>query len=109
MNAVATTTVSIYRGTTEDAAGDEVDSDTPIKSNIPASLIESRPREVDSATMNTPGVLRTAVLRVNGTEDIRRGDRIKDEITGEFYRVDDPTRKGNPAMQNDLRVDLTYL
>jgi hypothetical protein len=108
MNAVATTTISIFRGSEEDAHGDAVDSDTAIATGIPASLIEGRPREVNSATAQTPRVVRTATLRVAQTTDIRRYDRIKDETTGTFYRVDDPTVMANPAWPSDLRVDLTY-
>ncbi len=109
MNAVANTTIAIYRGSVQDGYGDDVDSDTPVRTGVPASLIEGTPREVASGTSNTPRVVRAATLRVDQTETLQRGDRIKDESTGRFYRVDDPTTVGNPAWPNDLRVNLTYL
>lgn len=109
MNAVANTTIAIYRGSSQDSFGDEVDADTPVRTGVPASLIEGRPREVNSGTTNTPRVVRTATLRVNNSEMIRRGDRIKDESTGQFYRVDEPTHVGSPAWPNDLRVELTFM
>lgn len=107
MNAVANTTVAVYRGTTTDDHGDEVDGDTPLRTGIPASLIEGRPRQVESGTSGTPRVIRGATLRVDTTEDIKRNDRIKDEKTGQFWRIDAIGRPGNPAFMGDLRVDLS--
>lgn len=107
MNAVANTKVSIYRGTTEDGHGDEVDSDTPLHTGIPASLIEGRPRQVESGTSTTPRFIRAATLRVSATTDIQLYDRIKDEATNKFWRVDSLGGVGNPAYTTDLRVDLS--
>lgn len=108
MSTVANTYISIYRGTTEDDAGDEVETDVPLKTKIPASLIEGRPRQVDSGTSGTPRVVRVATMRVQATEDIRRNDRIKDESTGQFWRIESVgPSSNNPAFRGDLRVDLS--
>lgn len=106
MNTVANTTISIYRGTTEDEYGDEVNGDTPLYTGIPASLIEGRPRQVESGTSGTPRVIRQATMRVIATTDIKRDDRVKDETTGYFWRIDAVGAAGNPAFTPDLRVDL---
>lgn len=106
MSTVATTYISVYRGTTEDAEGDEVEIDTPLYTRIPASIIEGRPRQVESGTSATPRVIRQATMRVIRTADIKRNDRIKDEKTGEFWRIDAVGAIGNPAFTPDLRVDL---
>lgn len=107
MNTVANTYISIYRGTTEDAEGDEVETDVPLKTGIPASLIEGRPRQVDSGTSDTPRVIRQATLRVGRETDVKRNDRIKDEATGDFWRIEAVGALGNPAFPQDLRVDLS--
>lgn len=108
MNAVGNTHISVYRGTTTDAEGDEVDSDTPLRTGIPASLIEGRPRQVESGTSGTPRVIRVATLRVGNEEDIKRNDRIKDETTGQFWRIESVgPNSNNPAFRGDLRVDLS--
>ena len=78
MNTVPNTFLSIYRGTTEDAYGDEAESEVPLYTGIPASLIEGRPRQVESGTSNTPRVIRMATMRVGAKTDIKRNDRVKD-------------------------------
>ena len=107
MNTVANTYISIYRGFTVDAEGDEVDSDVAIATEIPASIIEGRPRQVESGTSGTPRVIRQATMRVIRTTDIKRDDRVKDENTGMFWRIDAVGAIGNPAFTPDLRVDLS--
>lgn len=107
MNAVGNTTIAVYRGTTEDGYGDEVESEVPTKTGIVASLIEGRPRQVDSGTSTTPRFIRVATLRVGAGTDIQYNDRIKDEQTGTFWRVDSMGNVGNPAYAPDLRVDLS--
>jgi len=54
MQAVATTTIAILRGTTTDAYGDEQDTDTPVHTGIPASLTEQS-RRVTTRDDPTPG------------------------------------------------------
>lgn len=107
MNTVANTYISVYRGTTTDAEGDEVETDTPLYQNLPASLIEGRPRQVESGTSGTPRVIRVATLRLGANKDVKRNDRIKDETTGQFWRIDAVGAIGNPAFAPDLRVDLS--
>ena len=105
MQAIATTRVSILRGTTTDAYGDEQDTDTPIAAGIPASLVEQN-RRVSGRENPTPRIVRYAVARVPAGTDISENDRLLDERTGAKYIVDAVSSMANPAMQVDRRVDL---
>lgn len=105
MLALATTTLTVYRGTTTDAYGDEQDTDTPIATGIPASLTEQS-RLVTTRDDPTPRIVRYAVARVTAGTDITDQDRVKDERTGAVYIVDAASQMTNPAVASDLRLDL---
>lgn len=105
MNATATTTVSVLRGTTTDDYGDPVDSNTAVATGIPASIIEQR-QTVTTADDPNPRVVRTYTGRVSAGTDIRTGDRIKDERTTYVYIVDQFSQVSSPVLTNDLRLDL---
>jgi hypothetical protein len=105
MQAIATTKVSILRGTTTDAYGDEQDTDTPVSTGIPASLIEQT-RRVTTRDDPTPRIVRYAVARVPANTDVTDQDRVLDERTGAKYIVDAVSGMTNPAIQVDRRLDL---
>lgn len=110
MNSIANTTVSLYRGTETSEYDDEVDSnDTPYLTNEPASIIEI---PTPAVTMNTetptPRIIRTARMRIKNTIDVQKGDRVKDEQSGQFYTIEYVSALGNPAMTNDRRVNLRW-
>lgn len=105
MLALATTTLTVYRGTTTDAYGDEQDTSTPIATRIPASLTEQS-RRVTTRDNPTPRVVRYAVGRVTAGTDIQDQDRLVDERTGAVYIVDAVSQMANPAVAADLRLDL---
>jgi hypothetical protein len=105
MQAIATTRISILRGTTRDAWGDEQDTDTPVASGIPASLTEQS-RRVTTRDDPTPRIVRYAVARVAAGTDVTDQDRIRDERTGAIYSVDAVSSMANPAVTADLRLDL---
>ena len=105
MQAIATTLISIFRGTDTDAFGDERDTSTPIATSIPASLIEQT-RRVSGRENPTPRIVRYAVARVPARTDISEDDRVLDQRTGAKYIVDAVSSMANPAMQVDRRVDL---
>jgi len=110
VNAIANTTVSLYRGEETDEYADVVDTDVaPYKTEEPASIIEIPQPNVQSTTTPTPRVIRRARMRIKSSIDIRKGDRVKDERSGQFYAIDAVTPPlGNPAMDNDKRVDLRW-
>lgn len=105
MLALATTTLTVYRGTTTDTWGDEADTDTAVHTGIPASLTEQS-RRVTTRDDPTPRIVRYAVARVTAGTDITDQDRVKDERTGAVYIVDAVSQMANPAVSSDLRLDL---
>jgi Mg-chelatase subunit ChlD len=105
MQAIATTLLTVLRGTTTDAYGDDQDTDTVVQTSIPASLTEQS-RRVTTRDNPTPRIVRYAVARVAAGTDIRDQDRVRDERTGAVYIVDAPSSMANPAMAVDLRLDL---
>jgi hypothetical protein len=105
MQAVATTSISILRGVTTDAYGDEQDTDTPVHTGIPASLTEQT-RRVTTRDDPVPRIVRYAVARVTAGTDVTDQDRIRDERTGAVYIVEAVSSMANPAAAADLRLDL---
>ncbi len=105
MQAIATTRISILRGSTTDGYGDEVDTDTPIASSIPAALTEQS-RRVTTRDDPTPRIVRYAVARVPARTEVTDQDRVRDERTGAVYIVDAVSSMTNPAAAADLRLDL---
>lgn len=105
MQAIATTRISVLRGTSVDAYGDEVDIDTPVASGIPASLTEQS-RRVTTRDDPTPRIVRYTVARVAAGTDIQDLDRVRDERTGAVYIVDAVSSMANPAVTPDIRLDL---
>jgi Mg-chelatase subunit ChlD len=103
--AIATTTISVLRGTTTDAYNDEQDTNTPIATGVPASLTEQS-RRVTTRDNPTPRIVRYAVARVRAGTDIRDQDRVRDERTGAVYIVDAVSSMANPAVAADIRLDL---
>ncbi len=105
MQAIATTRVSILRGTTTDVWGDGQDTDTAVYTGIPASLIEQS-RRVTTRDDPTPRIVRYAVARVPADTDVTDQDRLRDERTGATYIVDSVSAMTNPAIAVDRRLDL---
>lgn len=105
MIALATTRVSVLRGTATDAFGDVADTTTVHASGIPASLIESG-RQAFNPVTGVPRILRTHVARLPPGTDLTETDRLKDEQTGAIYIVASVTRNANPVCAQDLRADL---
>lgn len=105
MQAIATTQVEILRGTTTDEFGDEKDTNTPIASGIPASLVEQT-RRVTTRDNPTPRIVRYAVARVPANTDVTDQDRVRDQRTGAIYIVEAVSAMDNPALTVDRRLDL---
>ncbi|MFF4346806.1 hypothetical protein [Streptomyces sp. NPDC001530] len=105
MLARATTTVTVLRGTSTDGYGDEVDTDTPVHTGIPVSLVEQT-RRVTTRDDPTPRVVRYTVGRVTAGTDITDQDRLRDERTGDIYIVDAVSAMNSAAVAADLRLDL---
>jgi len=108
MLATPTTLVSILRGTTTDTYGDEVDTDTLVYADLPASIMETM-RTVFSQDAATPMIVRVVTGRVGGGTDIRVGDRLLDQATSQRYMADSFTRSSSPIHTPDVVLDLRYV
>lgn len=105
MIARATTTITIYRGSTEDEWGDATDQNTIVGSGIVASLLEQS--QYFRAEITTqPRNYRYARLRLDSSVDIQYNDRIKDEKTGWIWTIRNLSAYQNPVRQQDTRADL---
>lgn len=105
MSFLATTTVTILRGTTLDRYGDEQDTDTIVATGVRASLLEkpvtgTRPA---SGRKDTP---RGYALRVWNGVDIRQDDRVQDERTGYVYVVHTLAPSTNAVGLGSTRAEL---
>ncbi|MGY6019590.1 hypothetical protein [Streptomyces spinosirectus] len=105
MIALATTTLTVLRGTTTNSDGDEVDTDTPVHTGIRAALTEQT-RRVTTRDDPTPRIVRYAVGRVTAGTDITDQDRLRDERTGAVYIVEAVSAMNSAAVASDLRLDL---
>lgn len=106
MKGRATTTVSIYRGSTTDSYGDDLDDNsTTIASGQIASIIEQSRRAFLPAE-NRLTVVENATGRVKAGTDITEGDRIKDERSGRWYFVEGLSNPDTPRGRSDIRLVL---
>ena len=90
---IATTRGALYRGTTEDEYGDEIDNNaTPVEGfeDFPVSIIETDANVFDQAS-STWRTVTKLTGRVSTRIPIDDGDRIKDLRDGAIYTVDDFT------------------
>lgn len=109
MNSRATTTVTIYRGTSYDPEyGDEIDSDTIVATGVIASIIEQTV-EAETEITTLPRSQRFAKARFTWGTDIRQNDRILDEKTDEIWTIVQISRRANPVVKQDMRVDLEMM
>jgi len=106
MTVLATTTVSVLRGTAANRFGDEIDTETVVATRLPASILErpvtgARPA---SGRQDTP---RTYALRLVGRRFVfQQSDRIRDERTGWIYAVTTAAPVTNPVGLGSTRADL---
>lgn len=102
---IATTTVSILRGTTEDEWGYEQDTDAVHATGIPMA-ITSRTKQVFEPATSTGKTVRFYTGRAISNLDITADDRIRDENTGEVYVISAVTSTTSLAQTRELVLDL---
>jgi len=109
---IATTWVTVLRGTQGDQFGDLIDLPTEAGSDaqtrIPASLIEATRNIFDPAS-GTPRVVRSTVCRIQSGVDVTEDDRIRDERTGRIYAVNAVTEQQAIGFTPGIRLDLTLI
>lgn len=107
MIARANTRISILRGTVVNNYNDEVDVQTPVRTDIPASLIEVSRRSYLPAEGATR-VVRTHTCRVSPGTDVLKGDRIEDQADGSVYQILELNASpGSPAHRPDVVIQLS--
>lgn len=105
MIAVPTTTVTILGGSGESDYGDVLDSDEPAATGIPASIVEGR-QVVATESDPQARVIRYYTGRLPAGTVVDDSNRLRDEVTGETYVIDNVTRPRNPILPQDVRLDL---
>lgn len=105
MSFLATTKVSILRGTVLGPYGDELDSDAVVATGVPASILE-RPVTGARPVGGREDTPRTYALRVWRNVELRKNDRIRDERTGVTYSVTTDAPSTNPVGLGSVRADL---
>ncbi len=105
MSFLATTKVTVLRGVAENRYGDEVDTDTVVATDIPASILE-RPVTGGRPASGRKDTQRTHAMRVWKVADIQQNDRIRDQKTGLVYAVLTEAPSTNPVGLGSTRLDL---
>lgn len=108
---IASTRAAIYRGTTPNGLGDDVDNNTtPVVGleSFPVSIIEKSRRVQDPASGLWRTVRYSAGRPLDPSLVILDGDRLKDLTTGDIYAIDEITRTprtiaGGAGLLLDLR------
>lgn len=106
MIATPTTTGTILRGQTTNSFTDVVDTPTPWKSGIPASIIE-RSQRVHGPKDSEDRIVRIFKLRVPNGTGLEKDDRFRDDRTGVIYIVDNVYQQANPFWSQDQSADLS--
>lgn len=105
MSFLATTTVTVLRGTTTDRYGDEQDTEDVVAERIPVSIIE-RPVRGGRPASGRKDTQRGYMMRCWRRDDIRQGDRVRDERTGLRYVILTQAPNTNPVGLGSTHFDL---
>lgn len=109
---IATTWVTVLRGTSTDPFGDQIDLPSEAGGDaltrIPASLIEVS-RSIKTPNSPTPRIVRYATARVRPGTDVTVDDRLRDETTGRIYAIAAVTQPAAIGFTPPLRLDLTLI
>lgn len=104
----ATTTVTIYRGQSEDDWGDTIDNDTIVASGVLASILEQKIYAQPEVTTQ-PHNYRYARLRIRKGITVQTNDRIKDERLNQTWIITNISQYQNPVVGQDNRIDLMFV
>lgn len=105
MTFLATTTVTILRGTATNRFDDEVDVDTVFMDRVPASILQ-RPATGGRPASGRKDTVRTYTLRLGRVVPLEQNDRIRDERTGWTYAITTLAPSTNPVGLGSTRADL---
>lgn len=107
MYALASTLVSILRGTTTNQWGDEVDDPNAnaVAVGVPADIAVTNTNAFDP-TSQTVRTIRSISGAIQSDTDITANDRLQDEATGVVYIVESVTQRMGPGFVGDLELVL---
>jgi hypothetical protein len=97
--------VSIYRGTATNYAGDEVDADTPVATDVPMYVMETR-RSGTNPAAGMSRVVRLGTGRCDPGVDVRKDDRVEDQRSGMIFLVEAVYTPVNQQHAADKQLDL---
>lgn len=107
MYSLATTTVSILRGTSTDPVyGDTTATMTVVATGIPASIIEDRNLKTTTPGNPTPRITRGYTGIVGSEVNVTDADRLKDERTGRIYVVVSVSQQAVAGLTSDTTLEL---
>lgn len=107
MIGLATGKYTIIRGTSSiNEYGDEVESQEDLHTGVLGSVIETT-RQAFNPQDSRVVTVRTLMGRFKNGTDIKDGDRIRDEKSGETFLVSAVYRGTSFVNKPDLMVDLT--
>jgi hypothetical protein len=101
---LATSRITVRRGTTTDQFGDKVPGTTVVYQGI-ADIQETSNRYFDRATQ-TPRTVRSLDMAVGSNADIRSGDYVHDETYNLDYQVLDVELEFGPLTRGDTTCAL---
>ena len=102
---LATCLANVLRGTTENVYGDQLDTGTPVHTNIPMSITERSHQNRDPVT-GTPRTIRSVQGLAAAGTDIRDTDQILDTTHNRLYAVQSVTQDYSEGYIPDLVCDL---
>jgi hypothetical protein len=104
MLGLANNSVSILRGTTPNAYGDETDDAIAAYTQVPAAIVESSHVTTDPATQ-TPRTVRAITCVMPGWADVLNSDRLQD-ATGTIYMIESVTTQPSLGYPGDTILTL---
>lgn len=108
MYALASHLVSILRGTTTNAWGDEIDDPNGaqvVATGVPISLAVTNTTASDPTSQQIR-VIRSITGAMQSDTDVRETDRLRDDATGAVYIVESVTQPLGPGFVGDLDLVL---
>jgi hypothetical protein len=102
---LATTTLTVMRGTNVNEWGDRTNVGIPLYEGIPAGLVESAKQVFDRASQRHQ-VVRTTTCVVPDWADILSTDTLMDETTGNYYMIESVTMQPSLGLPPDKLLTL---
>jgi hypothetical protein len=100
-----TTTITILSGSSSSEWGDDIEGEIERVTGLPGAIHEGA-LKVQTESDPQARAVRFYTGRLPHGTQIATNERLRDELTGVIYAVDAVTTPVNPALPQDVRVDL---